>query len=188
MPSASFDGDPLPRRAGRIVLRRLAVADLPAFQAYRGDPEVARHQGWDTMTDDEARAFLADVASSALLEPGHWSQIAVARAEGGALIGDIGLFVAADETEAEIGVSLARTAQGQGFATEALREALRLLFECTAVGRIVGITDIRNGPSISLLERVGMRKSGKQDSIVKGEACSEFVYAVTRPEAAAFDR
>ena len=140
------------------------------------------------MTDDEARSFLADVAASELLQPGHWCQIGIALASSGDLIGDIGLFVSADGSEAEIGVSLGRDAQGQGFASEAVRESIRLLFERTAVDRVVGITDIRNRPSISLLERVGMRKVGEQDSVVKGEACSEFVYAITRTDAEARKR
>ncbi len=175
--------DLLPRTAGRIALRRLRVADLAAFQAYRCDPQVARYQGWDTMSDDQARSFLADVAEGALLQPGHWSQIAIAGVPDDALLGDIGLFVSADETEAEVGITLRREAQGQGLAAEALGEAIRLLFDRTAVSRVVGITDIRNDPSVALLQRVGMRKAGVQESVVKGETCSEIVYAVTRAEA-----
>ncbi len=176
--------DILPSRAGRIELRRLDVSDLVEFQAYRRDPEVARYQSWEAMTDEEARFFLADVAGCELLRPGHWSQIAVARAESGALIGDIGLFVSADGTEAEIGVSLGRDSQGQGLASEAVLAAIRMLFACTAVERVVGITDIRNRPSISLLNRVGMHKQGEQESVVKGEACRESVYVITRGQAA----
>ncbi len=175
--------DFLPAKSGRIVLRRLATSDLPAFLDYRRDPEIARYQGWEPMTDDEARAFLADVAGGDLLEPGHWSQIAVTRADTGALIGDIGIFVSEDGTEAEIGVTLRRDAHGQGLASEAVGESIRIVFEHTAAERVIGITDIRNRPSILLLQRVGMRRVGQQDSVVKGEACSEFVYALTRADA-----
>lgn len=178
------DQEMLPSRAGRIVLRRLEISDLDEFQAYRNDPEVARFQGWETLSDNEAQAFLADVATGVLLEPGHWSQIAITLASTGALIGDLGLYVSADGAEGEIGVSLNRDSQGQGLAAEAVAEAIRLIFLHTAVGRIVGITDIRNLPSMSLLQRVGMRKTGEQESIVKDETCSEFIYAITRAEAA----
>lgn len=176
--------DILPAVSGRIVLRRLDVSDLAGFQAYRRDPEVARYQGWETVTDDEARSFLADVAAGDLLEPGHWSQVAIALASNGELIGDIGLFVSESEDEAEIGVSLARSAQGQGLAAEAVDGAMRLVFEHTMVDRLIGITDIRNGPSIALLKRVGMRKVAEQESVVKGETCHELVFAVTRAETA----
>lgn len=175
--------DFLPAKSGRIVLRRLATSDLIAFLDYRRDPEIARYQGWETMTDDEARAFLDYVAGGDLLKPGHWSQIAVTLADTGALIGDIGIFVSVDGTEAEIGVTLCRDAHGQGLASEAVGESIRIVFGHTAVERVIGITDIRNRPSISLLQRVGMRRVGQQESVVKGEACSEFVYALTRADA-----
>ena len=173
----------LPSIAGRIMLRRLDVNDLEAFQAYRGDPEVARYQGWESTSDDEARGFLAAVATCGLLMPGQWSQIAIALVPGGDLAGDIGIFISADESEAELGVSLSRPSQGRGLASEAMGEAIRLVFAHTTVNRIVGITDIRNEPSIALLKRVGMREVGEQESEFKGEMCRELVFAVTRSEA-----
>ncbi len=137
------------------------------------------------MTDDEARAFLADVSDGRLLEPGHWSQIAIAGASNGDLLGDIGLFVSADATEAEIGISLRRAAQGQGFAGESAHAAIALVFAHTAVDRVLGITDVRNQPSIRLLDRIGMRRIGEQDSMLKGENCRELIFAVARGDWAA---
>ena len=174
----------LPSIAGRIMLRRLDIGDLDAFQAYRGDPEVARYQGWDSTSDDEARGFLEAVATCGLLVPGQWSQIAIALAPTGALVGDIGIFISSDASEAELGVSLSRSSQGMGLALEAMGEAIRLVFAHTTVDRVVGITDVRNKPSITLLKRVGMRKVGEQESEFKGEMCREFVFAVARDEAA----
>ncbi len=176
--------DILPAISGRIVLRRFGVSDLADFQAYRCDPQVARYQGWEVMTDVEARSFLADVAAGELLEPGHWCQIAIALVSTGALVGDIGLFVSEAEVEAEIGISLKRSAQGQGLAAEAAGEAIRIVFEHTDVGRLIGVTDIRNGPSIALLERVGMNRVAEQQSVVKGETCRECVFAISRGQAA----
>lgn len=180
--------DILPVDAGRILLRRLGASDLAVFQAYRNDPEVARYQGWDMMTDEEAREFLAEAESDPLLCAGRWCQIAIVLASSGALIGDIGLFVSQDERDAELGVSLKRSAQGQGLAAEAVTEAIRLVFGHTGADRVVGITDIRNRPSISMLQRVGMRKVAEQESVVKGETCSELVFAIMRAELAARDR
>ena len=173
----------LPSIAGRIMLRRLDVGDLDAFQAYRGDPEVALYQGWESTSDDEARGFLSAVATCGLLVPGQWCQIAIALATNNALVGDIGIFISSDASEAELGVSLCRPSQGKGLASEAMGEAIRLVFAHTTVDRVVGITDIRNEPSIALLKRVGMRKVGEQESEFKGEMCRELVFAVTRDEA-----
>lgn len=172
--------DPLPRQSGGVVLRRLAVTDLAAFQAYRHDPEVGRYQGWSPVPDSEAAAFLTEMSVAPLLQPGQWSQIAIAGSGDGRLIGDIGLFIAADGSYAEIGYTLCRQAQGQGLATLAVREAIRLVFDRTTVERVIAVTDDRNGPSIRLLERVGMRRIGSTEAVFRGEACLEHTYALAR--------
>jgi [ribosomal protein S5]-alanine N-acetyltransferase len=172
--------DALPRRGAGVVLRRLSALDVAAFQAYRTDTELGRYQGWSAMSDAQACEFLNEMSAAALLRPGEWAQIGVAGADGLALLGDIGLFVAADSRHAEIGFTLARPAQGRGLATAAAREAVGLLFEHTAVERVLGITDARNDASIRVLERIGMRKVGEHDTVFRGEPCVECVYAVLR--------
>ncbi len=177
-----MDADPLPRLSERTALRRLRVSDLADFQAYRRDPEVARYQDWQIQSDAEARSFLVDMTTTALLRPGHWSQLGIADATTDTLIGDVGLFVAAKQDQAEIGVSLDRRVQGQGLAGEAVRQAIQLVFEFTPVPRIVGIADARNLPSIRLLERVGMHKEGEHEAVFRGEPCIEYTFAIARGE------
>jgi RimJ/RimL family protein N-acetyltransferase len=175
------DAGALPRRCRAALLRRLSVDDLAAFQAVRGDPELARYQGWSAQGDDAARAFLAGMATLPFPARGDWLQLAIADADSGALLGDIGLFVAADGDEAELGFTLARAAQGRGIATAAVEAALGLLWAHTPVRRVLGITDARNTPSIRLLERLGFRRIETRDAEFKGERCTEFVYAIARP-------
>lgn len=172
--------DPLPRAGAGVVLRRLCVADLAAFQAYRTDAELGRYQGWSAQSDAEARAFLDEMNQAPLFRPGQWAQIAIAQPQTLALLGDIGLFLAADGRHAEIGFTLARQAQGRGLATAAVREALRLVFACTAVEQVMGVTDARNHASIALLERVGMRRAEERSVEFRGEACVEYVYLLPR--------
>jgi [ribosomal protein S5]-alanine N-acetyltransferase len=170
----------LPRPGAGIVLRRLSIADLAAFQAYRSDAELGRYQGWSPMPDAQALAFLAEMGEAALFRPGEWAQIGIAQPHQPDLIGDIGLYLAEDARHAEIGFTLARPAHGRGLATAAVREALGLVFQCTSVERVLGITDARNQASIALLERVGMRRQETRDAIFRGEPCLEVVYALSR--------
>ena len=74
----------------RLVLRPFTAADLPDFAAYRGDPEVARHQSWEAgYSLADAERFLAGQAGLTFGTPGEWVQLAIAeRAGGGALLGD----------------------------------------------------------------------------------------------------
>ncbi|HEX6092282.1 MAG TPA: GNAT family N-acetyltransferase [Dongiaceae bacterium] len=172
---------PLPRCAGQVALRRLAPKDLAAFQAYRRDPELGRYQGWTPMPDAEAQAFLAQMHAAVSLHPGVWFQLGIADGQSLQLIGDIGLLLSADGSSAEIGYTLARSAQGRGLATLAVREAVALVFECSAASQVLATTDARNRASIRLLERIGMQRAEESTALFRGEPCVEITYAIARP-------
>lgn len=174
------DADPLPRSFPGGRLRRLRRADLSAFQHYRSLPELARFQGWSTMTDDEAAAFLDEMHAARLFRPGEWIQLGIADPATDALVGDLGLHLSEDGATAEIGFTLTPSAQGRGVATRAVGEALELLFSSTDVVRVVGITDARNGPSLRLLERVDFVRTETRQVEFRGERCTEEVYVLTR--------
>ena len=158
------------------MLRRLTVADLPAFQAYRSDAELGRYQGWRPMPDADAAAFLAEMQGAPFPRWGDWIQIAIARPEDQGLIGDIGICFAEDGQHAEIGFTLSRPAQGRGIATAAVREAIALIFSVSDVARVIAITDARNVASIRLLERLGMQHLHTREAVFRGEPCLEHTY------------
>jgi [ribosomal protein S5]-alanine N-acetyltransferase len=170
----------LPRFASGTVLRRLAASDLAAFQGYRHDSALGQYQGWSALSDDEAASFLAEMSTARLLQPGAWCQIGIADPSNMSLIGDIGLLLATDGRQAEIGFTLQRRSQGRGVATIAVRAAINLVFERTQARRVIGITDARNLPSIRLLERVGMHKTETLSAEFRGAPCIEHTYAVSR--------
>lgn len=176
--------DPLPRMAGDALLRRLAPSDLRDFQAYRQDAELARFQGWVPTPDDDAREFLRHMGAAELLRPGVWCQIGIARASDQVLVGDIGLLLSGDATRLEIGFTLSRAAQGRGLATAAVREAIAMVFAHTPARQVIGIADVRNLPSLRLLERVGMLRVETRTVVSGGEPCTEHVHAVDRRAAA----
>ena len=165
------------------MLRRFLDRDLARFQSYRCDPEVGRYQGWSALDDAGAAAFIARMAVARVGVPGEWFQIAVADRSTGELVGDIGIGLDKDRTEvAEIGFSMAPAAQGHGLGAEAVRSALALLFDSGKVDVVEGITDARNIPSIRLLERVGMHLDRAQETLFKGDMCTEHVYSLSRPQ------
>ncbi len=130
------------------------------------------------MTDDEARAIIAEMAAAPCPTLGGWVQIAIAEAESDALLGDIGLYVSASGEGAELGITLARAAQGRGLAEEAARALIAGLRSDTAVHRLIGITDVRNAPSARLLERLGMTLEAEEDAMFRGEPCREWRYGL----------
>lgn len=170
----------LPCPFGPAVLRRLVPADLAAFQAYRAVPELGRFQGWTPMGDAQALAFIDEMAAAPLFAPGRWLQLAIADAQGDALLGDIGLHLSADGTEGEVGFTLSQAAQGRGIATAAVHAALGLFWAATPARRVLGITDARNAASVRLLQRLGFARVATRALHWRGEACTEWVHALDR--------
>ena len=173
-------------RTARLVLRRFTAADLPAFVAYRSDPEIARYQGWEAPYPVErAQRMLAELALEHPDTPGRWFQFAVALAATDELLGDCGAFVPLDQPcQAEVGFTFAAAHQGRGYATEAVRRLLDYLFLDRAKHRVVASCDDRNARSAALLRRVGMRREGvlRQGVWAKGEWTDEELYAVLAQE------
>ncbi|HEX3269392.1 MAG TPA: GNAT family protein [Ktedonobacterales bacterium] len=169
----------------RLRLRRFGDADLPAFIAYRNDPDVARYQSWDGISEAEAVAFVREQQTAPAGEPGEGLQIAVERKDSGRLIGDCFFKVVEDDPrQAEIGYTLAREAQGHGFATEAVAALLTWAFPTFDLHRVIAITDVKNTASVALLERLGLRREAhfRENIWFKGAWGDEYLYAILRDE------
>ena len=164
-------------------MRRLAVADLRRFQAYRHDPDVGRHQGWEPQPDHEATQFIEAMSRVDLFPRGAWFQLGIADASTNELIGDVGVCVDADARRAEVGFTIARAAQGRGLGTEAVRGLIQFIFEQTAVAEVVAVTDKRNIPAARLLERIEMRNMETLHTSFRGEPCVEHVWTISKAAA-----
>jgi RimJ/RimL family protein N-acetyltransferase len=92
-------------------------------------------------------------------ERGH-GMFSVGRRETGEFIGWVALTVPSFLPEVlpavEIGWRLARQHWGQGFATEAAREALRFGFESCALDAIISIRHVDNDASRRVMEKLGL--------------------------------
>ena len=174
-----------PLNTARLRLRRFRDADLPTFLAYRNDPEVARYQDWESTSEEEGRAFLVGQQEAQPGVPGQWFQFAIERKATATVIGDCGLKVRGDDArQAEIGFTLARTSQGQGYASEAVAAVLAYAFEVLKLHRVVAVTDCANTAAVALLERLGLRREGHflQNIWFKGRWGDEYLYALLRDE------
>lgn len=147
-----------PRRTERLAIRPLAWGDVETVFGYRSDPEVAR---WVTSLPTALEQFAGQMLSAA-------STLVIER--DGVLVGDLMLKVQdawsqaevtdrARGTQAEIGWTVAPAHQGQGYATEAVRELIGIAFDL-GVRRIEAGCFAENEASWHLMERVGMRREG----------------------------
>ena len=174
-----------PLHSRRLILRHFTDADLQPFLGYRNDPEVARYQSWDGCSMGEATAFIRIQKSMQWGIPGQWLQIAIALRETNLLIGDCALQVQENDVrQATIGVTLARSHQGFGFAREALSSLLDYVFFELGLHRVSANTDPQNRPAWTLFERLGLRREAhlSQSLWFKGRWADEYLYAVLRQD------
>jgi RimJ/RimL family protein N-acetyltransferase len=155
----------------RLRLRGFRASDLDAQWASMSDPEVYRHLGGVAASREETwRKILGSPGLWALLGYGYW---VAERLEDGAYLGQIGFadfkrdMIPSIENIPEMGWIMAREAQGQGYATEAVLAALAWADEALGGGEIVAIIGHDNAPSIRIAEKAGF--SSREEAVYKGE-------------------
>ena len=147
----------------RLVMRRWTDADREPFAAMNADPQVmAYFPARLTRTESDALVDRIEEQFDAY-GYGLW---ALERRDDGAFLGFTGLAHVRPglpfSPALEVGWRLVAAAWGQGFATEAAREALRVGFE-SRHDEIVSFTAVVNAPSRRVMERLGMHRDPADD-------------------------
>ena len=128
------------------------------------DPEVMRYFA-RPLTHDETYAMVGRI--EVRFDARGYGLWAVERKADAAFLGFIGLswqtFEAPFTPCTEVGWRLARSAWGQGYATEGAREALRFGFEEMSLEEIFSFTAATNGASRHVMEKVGLHRDAADD-------------------------
>lgn len=149
-----------PKRTERLTIRPVAKDDFEAIWQIRRQESVARWMGSASQDFDVFAEFVGSedrmgktlvierdgvVIGDLMLSPEDpWAQVEVLeRARG---------------VQAEIGWCIDPRVEGNGYATEAVRELVRVSFEELGFRRLVAHCFAANEPSWRLMERVGMRR------------------------------
>ena len=127
-------------RTQRLRLRVLTATDAPKMHAYRSRPEVLQFQSCKAKSLDEVQTFIASMVNVNLNEPG-WNQIAIELLENGSVVGDCGIHILKDARIAEFGITLDPRHHSKGYATEALKAILELLFLKYKKHRVIASVD-----------------------------------------------
>jgi RimJ/RimL family protein N-acetyltransferase len=149
-----------PVRTERLTLRAATPEDLRAVYEIRALPEVARwmpdlptsYDAWLLAQGQRGGVERMVVVLLGDTVIGHlylhvedaWAQVEVRERASGA--------------QAEVGWAFDPAHQGQGYATEAVRAVLGQCFDVLGVRRVVALAFADNGPSLRVMEKVGMRR------------------------------
>ncbi len=162
-----------PLKTNRLRIQPLSKEDAAEFATYRSDPEIARYQTWDSpYTQAQALELIESQAGLDLPPNGEWLQLGIHLNESGELIGDLALHALdAAEPSFEIGYTIAKRFQGQGYAKEAASALIEYLMREVGSKRFIATPDRRNLPSIRLLQSLGFtqRPEKSWDEFFKGE-------------------
>jgi [ribosomal protein S5]-alanine N-acetyltransferase len=164
----------------RLVLRAAIEEDISVLQnLILGDIDVMRFAfSGAPMAGDAAEDF---IRRSFTFGESLTGIAVLTEKSTGEVIGFAGLspcqVLEADDFE--IGFVLARRAWGRGIATEIGEAQLAFGFEQLKCGRLLGLVDPRNAPSIHALEKLGMRYLG---TIADSRRGSRSVYVIEAGE------
>jgi RimJ/RimL family protein N-acetyltransferase len=169
----------------RLLLRRLDRGDAAAICRYRSLPEVARYQSWESYGPDDAARLIDGQREMEPGIPGTWLQLAMVEKATELMVGDCGLHCRKDDPrQMELGVTLAPSHQGRGYATEALGCVIDFVFGILGKHRISATTDAENNSAAALFKRLGFRQEAHfvEHLWFKGHWGSEFVFGLLRRE------
>lgn len=175
-----------PVESERLLLRPYEDGDLDALHAIQSRHDVTRYLYWEPRSRADVRRMIERRKPLTQLEhEGDGLLLAAIVRTTGTLIGDVSLrWLSEEHGQGEIGFAFHPDHHGHGYATEAAAIILRLGFRGLELHRIVGRCDARNTPSARVMERLGMRREAHliENEFVKGEWCSELVYAILAEE------
>jgi RimJ/RimL family protein N-acetyltransferase len=168
----------------RLLIRPLVDADAPTLLGYLSRPDVCRYIPYEPMTAEDVQRRLGGVWSRPWIDADGDAMIVgaeiAAGPDAGRLAGDLMLRLASVEhCSAEIGYVFDPAVGGHGYATEAAAAMVDLAFNSLGAHRVYARIDARNGASIRLAERLGLRREAhlRENEWFKGEWTDELVYA-----------
>jgi len=151
-------------RTTRLRLRRWLEADREPFAALNADPQVMEYFPARLTTQQSDRLIEAIEDGFEQRGFGLWA-VEVCATE--TFIGFAGLSEPSFESHftpaVEIGWRLARSAWGEGYATEAAKASLAFGFEGIGLDQVVSFTSTENMRSRAVMERIGMSHDPDDD-------------------------
>jgi RimJ/RimL family protein N-acetyltransferase len=152
----------------RLLLRPLEEGDLDAYAAIMADPEVVRYLSGETSSREDAWRNMATFLGHGVLR--GWTNNAVVVRATGEFVGRCGLWQPENWPGLEVGWTLARSAWGHGYATEAAVAWRDWAFaNIPSLDQLISVIHRDNARSIAVAARIGHRYL--RDLDVRGHPC-----------------
>jgi len=162
----------------RIKLALLDETDLALFIEISMSPEMMEHVYAPCTYEEATEAFIAK-SKPWSRESDDWLSFGISEISSGEKLGSIGLKITCHKANiAEVGFMIKPSAQGKGFAGEALKLFKHYAFLNLKLNKLVATCSVNNTGSFKLLEKCGFTREGclKQNVIIKGQYVDDYIY------------
>ena len=142
----------------RLTLRAFAISDAPMVAQFCSDRDIAANTA--TIPHPYDLGMAKEWITSQTEGRDKHANFAMTLTASGELVGSIGLKLALDQSNAELGYWIGKPYWNQGFATEGARAVLGYGFLQLKLHRIHAHCLSRNPSSGKVLEKIGMQHEG----------------------------
>jgi len=168
-----------------LLLREFNPGDFTAVFEYQNDSRYLRYYPWRVRTFSDVKNMVQSFIDQQHERPRTKFQLAIILKSKDRLIGNCGIRKGLlEDKEADIGYEISPTHWGLGYATEATRAILAFGFMELKLHRISATTFVENTASVSVLQKLGMRKEGRlrENRWMKGRWWDTLVYSILENE------
>ncbi len=166
----------------RIKLSPFDESDLDLFVEISMSPVMMEHV-YDPCSYEEANEAFAAKSQPWSMESDGWLSFGISEIASGEKLGNIGLKITNHEAKiAEVGFMIKPSAQGKGFAGEALSLVKDYALSELNLNKLVATCSVSNAGSFKLLEKHGFIREGclSQNVIISGKYVDDYIYGLCK--------
>ncbi|GAA6172706.1 GNAT family protein [Colwellia sp. KU-HH00111] len=166
----------------RLKLLPFDESDLDLFVEISMSPEMMEHV-YDPYSYEEANEAFTAKSQPWSKESDGWLSFGISEIVTGEKLGNIGLKITNHEAKiAEVGFMIKSSAQGKGFAGEALSLFKDFALSELDLNKLVATCSTSNTGSFKLLEKHGFIREGclKQNVIINGNYVDDYIYGLCK--------
>ena len=171
-------------KTSRLALTPMNINDIDAIFLLETRYESYKYESDNAPTFDKVEKYCIKVIDNMQALPNDGGIRWIVR-KNDVMIGEIRLWCEYDKTcDWEIGYGLFKEYWGQGYASEAVKAAIKHGFEFFNIHRIAAYLNADNDRSAALCERVGMIKEGclRENRMVNGIYHDTLCYSILKRE------
>ena len=166
----------------RIKLSVFDESDLELFVEISMSPEMMEHVYVPCSFEEANEAFI-EKSQPWSKDSDGWLSFGISEELTGEKLGNIGLKITDHEANiAEVGFMIKPSAQGKGFAGEALSLLKNYAFLELGLNKLVATCSVNNSGSYKLLEKHGFIREGclKQNVIINCKYVDDYIYGLCK--------